>query len=68
MYNRFYHLISTSPRYILEFVMVLFVFILVLIMVIFESQDEALIPTITVWLVGIRLIPSANIVSNSIGH
>ena len=69
-FNMYFHLISTSPRYLLEFAMILFVFILVIVMVMIENETNSLIPTITVFgFAGIRLIPeSANIISNSLGR
>ncbi len=69
-YNKLHNIITNAPRYLLEFVMILFLFLLVLSMMIIEGQDSnKFIATVTVFgFAGLRLLPSANIVATCIGQ
>jgi ABC-type multidrug transport system fused ATPase/permease subunit len=60
-------LIMGVPRYLLEFVLFLFVVLLVTAAINFDYQREALIPTLSLFGVGaLRLIPVANSFSKSL--
>jgi len=59
--------VSTSPRYLLEIIMMLFVVSLVLISLYFYGQAQSILPTLGVFgVAAIRLLPSVNLISNSI--
>jgi len=59
--------ISTAPRYILEVVLVIFIVTITLINVFILSEPDMLLPTIGMFgVASIRLLPAANMISNSL--
>jgi ABC-type multidrug transport system fused ATPase/permease subunit len=60
-------MISSVPRYLLEFIMIFFVVILVLLSLIFERSTQELLPTLGMFAIaGLRLLPAANIASSGL--
>jgi ATP-binding cassette, subfamily B, bacterial PglK len=59
--------ISTSPRYLLEIIMMFFVVSLVIIELYFYGNAQSILPTLGIFgVAAIRLLPSVNLISNSI--
>jgi len=59
--------ISTAPRYLLELLMVSFIVILVTVSIMSGQDMQLIVPTIGLFgIAGIRLLPSANILSSSL--
>jgi len=57
--------VSTVPRYLLEFLMIAFVILLVLGTLLLDMQLEALVPMLAMFgVAAIRLLPSVNSISN----
>jgi ATP-binding cassette, subfamily B, bacterial PglK len=62
-------IISTAPRYILEFIMVAFIVLSVVITLFLSMNSAMLIPTLGVFgVAAIRLLPSANMLSTSLAQ
>jgi ATP-binding cassette, subfamily B, bacterial PglK len=69
--NGYYHarstVITTAPRYLLEFILVLFVVLLVIVSNWFDQDNHLLLPTLGMFgLAAIRLLPAANILSSTL--
>lgn len=61
--------VSTSPRYFLEILMMFFVVTLVLIEIYFYGEAVNILPTLGVFgVAALRLLPSVNLISNSISN
>jgi ATP-binding cassette, subfamily B, bacterial PglK len=61
--------LGLAPRYILEFCLILFIVIFVFITIIGGFELQSIVPTLTVFAVSsLRLIPSANSISNGISQ
>jgi ATP-binding cassette, subfamily B, bacterial PglK len=60
-------LISTAPRFLLEFIMVLFIVLLVLMTLLVQGNVKDLLPTLAMFgIAAIRLLPAANMISNNL--
>ncbi len=58
--------LGSAPRYLLEFIMMLFVVILVVMTVVLDQKVEQLLPTLGMFgVAAIRLLPAANSISGS---
>lgn len=59
--------ISTAPRYLLEFVMMAFVVSLVALTITFNQEQSNLLPTLSMFgMAAIRLLPAINLLSSSL--
>jgi len=59
--------ISSAPRYILEFIMVLFIVLLVIVTLNFEENSQQLLPTLAVFgLATVRLLPAMTAFSGNL--
>ena len=59
--------VQSTPRYLLELIMVLFVVLLVIIVLKTDSKINELVPILGIFgVAAIRLMPSANMLSGSI--
>jgi len=66
-YGMYMLVMSTIPRYIIEFLLVLFIVLLVIITLVTDANPKELPPTLAVFgLASVRLLPIVNIVSNGI--
>ncbi len=60
-------IISSSPRYLMEFIIVLFIVLLVISSLLFGGSIQALLPTLGLFgVASLRLMPSINVLSNGI--
>lgn len=58
---------ATIPRYLIEFLLVLFIVLLVILTLVTEANLTALLPTLAVFgIAAIRLLPIVNIISNGL--
>lgn len=61
--------LGLAPRYILEFVLILFIVVLVFISILSGLESQSIVPTLSVFAVSsLRLIPAANSLSNGISQ
>ena len=66
-YYSIHQMIMTSPRYLLELTMVVFLVLFVISLISFEGDLKPLLPTIGVFgMAALRLIPSLNLISGSL--
>ena len=64
IYGMYSTVISTIPRYLIEFIMILFVVLLVILALLTDTNLQALLPTLAMFgLAAVRLLPTANIMS-----
>lgn len=60
-------IVTSSPRYLMEFVIVLFIVLLVISTLMFGGTIQSLLPTLSLFgVASLRLMPSINLLSNSI--
>jgi ABC-type multidrug transport system fused ATPase/permease subunit len=60
-------IVTSSPRYLMEFVIVLFIVLLVISSLVFGGTIQTLLPTLGLFgVASLRLMPSINLLSNSI--
>ncbi len=65
-YNVKSSVLGSAPRYLLEFIMMLFVVLLIVMTVVLDQQVEQLLPTLGMFgVAAIRLLPAANSISGS---
>ena len=66
-YNMYNTVIATIPRYLIEFILVLFIVLLVVLSLISGDNLQGLLPTLAVFgIASLRLLPIVNILSNGI--
>ena len=66
-YYSFQQMIQTSPRYLLELIMIIFMVLLIISLLSFEEGLKFLLPTLGVFgMAALRLIPSLNLISGSL--
>jgi len=64
IYGMYSTVISTIPRYLIEFIMILFVVLLVILALLTDTNLQELLPTLAMFgLAAVRLLPTANIMS-----
>jgi ATP-binding cassette, subfamily B, bacterial PglK len=61
------NVINTTPRYILEFIIIFFIVILISVMLNFDKNIQAIIPTLSIFaFASLRLLPTANMLSGNL--
>ncbi len=67
IYGMYMTVMATIPRFLIEFLLVLFIVMLVILTLITDSDLKGLLPTLAVFgLASIRLLPIVNIISNGL--
>jgi len=66
-YNMYNTVIATIPRYLIEFILILFIVLLVVLSLISGDNLQGLLPTLAVFgIASLRLLPIVNILSNGV--